>query len=120
MIALSHKRATVNGVTLHYVTVGKGPVVLCMHGWPQNHREFLPVIEGFADQYTWPCSPPKALRSSASICRTGLHGARPRRARNRRRHHPSALPRARWSQLCGGGGARTAWNTGTPSVVRAS
>jgi hypothetical protein len=42
MIALTHKRATVNGVTLHYVTVGKGPVVLCMHGWPQNHREFLP------------------------------------------------------------------------------
>ena len=53
MIALTHKRATVNGVTLHYVTVGSGPVVLCMHGWPQNHREFLPVIEGFADQYTF-------------------------------------------------------------------
>ena len=53
MIALTHKRATVNGVTLHYVTVGKGPVVLCMHGWPQNHREFLPLIEGFADQYTF-------------------------------------------------------------------
>ena len=53
MIALTHKRATVNGVTLHYVTVGKGPVVLCMHRWPQNHREFLPVIEGFADQYTF-------------------------------------------------------------------
>jgi pimeloyl-ACP methyl ester carboxylesterase len=53
MIALTHKRATVNGVTLHYVTVGNGPVVLCMHGWPQNHREFLPVIEGFADQFTF-------------------------------------------------------------------
>jgi pimeloyl-ACP methyl ester carboxylesterase len=53
MIALTYKRATVNGVTLHYVMVGKGPVVLCMHGWPQNHREFLPVIEGLADQYTF-------------------------------------------------------------------
>jgi pimeloyl-ACP methyl ester carboxylesterase len=24
-----------------------------MHGWPQNYREFLPVIEGFTDQYTF-------------------------------------------------------------------
>ena len=51
MIELTHKRAAVNGIRLHYVTVGKGPVVLCMHGWPQNHREFLPVIDGFTDQY---------------------------------------------------------------------
>jgi pimeloyl-ACP methyl ester carboxylesterase len=48
---LTHKRATANGIRLHYVTVGKGPVVLCMHGWPQNHREFLPVIEALADQF---------------------------------------------------------------------
>jgi pimeloyl-ACP methyl ester carboxylesterase len=48
---LIHKRATVNGVRLHYVTAGTGPVILCMHGWPQNHREFLPVIEAFRDKY---------------------------------------------------------------------
>jgi pimeloyl-ACP methyl ester carboxylesterase len=53
MIELAHKRATVNGVSLHYVMVGNGPVVLCMHGWPQNHREFLPVIEHSADRYTF-------------------------------------------------------------------
>ncbi|WP_166365662.1 alpha/beta fold hydrolase [Pseudomonas akapageensis] len=53
MNTLNHKRAAVNGVVLHYVTVGQGPVVLCMHGWPQNHREFLPVIEGFTDKYTF-------------------------------------------------------------------
>jgi pimeloyl-ACP methyl ester carboxylesterase len=53
MIALTHKRAEVNGVNLHYVTVGTGPVVLCMHGWPQNHREFLPVIEAFTEDYTF-------------------------------------------------------------------
>jgi pimeloyl-ACP methyl ester carboxylesterase len=50
-IMLTHKRAKTNGINLHYVTVGRGPVVLCMHGWPQNHREFLPVIERLADQY---------------------------------------------------------------------
>lgn len=53
MMALTHKRGKVNGINLHYVTAGKGPVVLCMHGWPQNHREFLPVIEAFTEDYTF-------------------------------------------------------------------
>jgi pimeloyl-ACP methyl ester carboxylesterase len=53
MTALTHKRAKVNGVTLHYVTAGRGPVVLCMHGWPQNHREFLPLIESLADRFAF-------------------------------------------------------------------
>jgi pimeloyl-ACP methyl ester carboxylesterase len=52
-IQLRHKRAVVNGVRLHYVVAGTGPVVLCMHGWPQNHREFLPIIEGLGDRYSF-------------------------------------------------------------------
>jgi pimeloyl-ACP methyl ester carboxylesterase len=46
----SGRRAVVNGVNLHYIVAGEGPVVLCMHGWPQNHREFLPIIEAFSGQ----------------------------------------------------------------------
>jgi pimeloyl-ACP methyl ester carboxylesterase len=53
LTALTHKRASVNGVNLHYVTTGVGPTVLCMHGWPQNHREFLPVIDGLSDRYSF-------------------------------------------------------------------
>ena len=45
------KRAVVNGVNLHYIIAGEGPVVLGMHGWPQNHREFLPLIDKLADRY---------------------------------------------------------------------
>jgi pimeloyl-ACP methyl ester carboxylesterase len=52
-VRLTHKRTTTNGVTLHYVTAGSGPTVLCMHGWPQNHREFLPVIDRLADRYAF-------------------------------------------------------------------
>jgi pimeloyl-ACP methyl ester carboxylesterase len=52
-IGLTHKRATTNGITLHYVTVGRGPAVLCMHGWPQNHREFSPVMKRLSDRYTF-------------------------------------------------------------------
>ena len=50
---LTHKRVTTNGVRLHYVTAGAGPAVLCMHGWPQNHREFLPIIERLGSRYTF-------------------------------------------------------------------
>jgi pimeloyl-ACP methyl ester carboxylesterase len=45
------KRAAVNGVNLHYIVAGEGPVVLGMHGWPQNHREFLPAIDNLAGRY---------------------------------------------------------------------
>jgi pimeloyl-ACP methyl ester carboxylesterase len=51
MVQLTHKRASVNGVNLHYVTVGSGPAVLCLHGWPQNHREFLPFFETLSNGY---------------------------------------------------------------------
>jgi pimeloyl-ACP methyl ester carboxylesterase len=51
MVQLKHKRANVNGVNLHYVTAGSGPAVLCLHGWPQNHREFLPFFETLSNSY---------------------------------------------------------------------
>lgn len=46
-----NKRASVNGVGLHYVVVGDGPTVLCLHGWPQNHREFWPFFDRLADRF---------------------------------------------------------------------
>lgn len=51
MARLTHKRASINGIGLHYVDVGTGPTVLCLHGWPQNHREFAPFFERLAEQY---------------------------------------------------------------------
>jgi pimeloyl-ACP methyl ester carboxylesterase len=50
-VGLTHKRVNTNGINLHYVTAGSGPVVLCMHGWPQNHREFTPMVERLGDRY---------------------------------------------------------------------
>jgi pimeloyl-ACP methyl ester carboxylesterase len=49
--ALTHKRATTNGVRLHYVTGGRGPIVLCLHGWPETHREYLSIIERLGHKY---------------------------------------------------------------------
>jgi pimeloyl-ACP methyl ester carboxylesterase len=45
------KTVAVNGVNLRYIMAGRGPFVLGMHGWPQNHREYLPLIDRLADQY---------------------------------------------------------------------
>lgn len=51
MAEMKRKRALVNGVTLFYVTVGDGPSVMCLHGWPQNHHEFSPFFERLSSRY---------------------------------------------------------------------
>ncbi|WP_433222677.1 alpha/beta fold hydrolase [Dactylosporangium sp. CS-047395] len=51
MVEIRHRRAEVNGVRLHYVTAGHGPVVLGMHGWPESHRQYRGLIERFGDRY---------------------------------------------------------------------
>ena len=40
-------RVDVNGLTFHYVEAGQGPLVLCLHGFPDNaytYSELLPVL----------------------------------------------------------------------------
>ena len=51
------RRVVVNGVNLHYIVAGEGPVVLGMHGWPQNHREYLPLISSFPEKLHSDCTP---------------------------------------------------------------
>lgn len=53
MEKVTSKRAKANGLTLHYITAGdpSRPAVLALHGWPQNHREFLPIIDVLGAQY---------------------------------------------------------------------
>jgi pimeloyl-ACP methyl ester carboxylesterase len=40
----THNYATVNGVRLHYVSGGTGPVVLFVHGWPYSWYEWKDVL----------------------------------------------------------------------------
>jgi len=51
MIKHVSNRAVVNGVKLHYVLAGEGPVVLGTRLATGNQREFLPLIEKLAGQY---------------------------------------------------------------------
>ena len=64
MIKHMSKRTVVNGVNLHYVVAGEGPVVLGMRGWPQNQREFLPLIDKLAGQYRFIVPDLRALAHS--------------------------------------------------------
>ena len=36
MAAWAHRYAPVNGLTMHYVEQGEGPLVLLLHGWPES------------------------------------------------------------------------------------
>ena len=43
--------ATVNGIQLHYVEGGSGPVLVCLPGWPQTWFSFHPIAAQLAQHY---------------------------------------------------------------------
>lgn len=43
--------APVNGIRLHYVTGGSGPVLVCLPGWPQTWYSYHPIAAGLAQHY---------------------------------------------------------------------
>ena len=46
-VAVTHGRARVNGIRMHYVTAGEGPPLLLLHGTPKNHvywYKLLPLL----------------------------------------------------------------------------
>lgn len=45
------KTASVDGVKLHYLTAGKGPAVILLHGYTQTSRMWKPVIPKLADKF---------------------------------------------------------------------
>jgi pimeloyl-ACP methyl ester carboxylesterase len=44
--------ADINGIRMHYVRAGSGPLVLLLHGWPQTWFSWRPIIPRFASDYT--------------------------------------------------------------------
>ncbi len=48
----THHAAFVNGVKLHYVRAGDGPLVVLLHGWPQTWYMWRKVIAPLAERYT--------------------------------------------------------------------
>lgn len=50
--AVTHHYAEIGEVMLHYVTAGKGPPVVLIHGWPQTWYEWRHTIAALAPHYT--------------------------------------------------------------------
>jgi pimeloyl-ACP methyl ester carboxylesterase len=44
--------AEVDGVKLHYLTAGHGPVVILLHGYTQTSRMWRPIIPLLAEKFT--------------------------------------------------------------------
>jgi len=44
--------ARVNGIRMHYVAAGAGPLLVLLHGWPQTWYCWRKVIPALAEQYT--------------------------------------------------------------------
>lgn len=49
---VEHHYADLGDVLLHYVTAGKGPPVVLIHGWPQTWYEWRHTIAALSDRYT--------------------------------------------------------------------
>jgi pimeloyl-ACP methyl ester carboxylesterase len=49
---VTHHYADLGEVLLHYVTAGKGPPVVLIHGWPQTWYEWRHIIPALAQRYT--------------------------------------------------------------------
>jgi len=50
--AIASRTATVDGVKLHYLTAGRGPTVILLHGYTQTSRMWRPIIPLLAEKFT--------------------------------------------------------------------
>src|SRR5271170_83967 len=50
--AISSRDAEVEGIKLHYLTAGKGPAVILIHGYTQTSRMWRPIIPRLAEKFT--------------------------------------------------------------------
>ena len=48
---LKHQYAKVNGVRLHYVTEGKGPLIIFLHGFPEFWYEWKDQLAEFGKDH---------------------------------------------------------------------
>jgi pimeloyl-ACP methyl ester carboxylesterase len=50
--AIASHSATVDGMSLHYLTAGHGPTVILLHGYTQTSRMWRPLIPRLAAKFT--------------------------------------------------------------------
>jgi pimeloyl-ACP methyl ester carboxylesterase len=50
--SIQSKFATIDGIRIHYITAGHGPVVILLHGYTQTSRMWRPLIPKLTDKFT--------------------------------------------------------------------
>src|SRR5271155_1864083 len=50
--AIASRTAQIDGVKLHYLTAGKGPAVILLHGYTQTSRMWKPIFPLLAEKFT--------------------------------------------------------------------
>ena len=50
--AIASRNATIEGVSLHYLTAGHGPMVVLIHGYAETSRMWRPLIPKLAERFT--------------------------------------------------------------------
>ena len=76
-----HQTMALEGVTLHYVTAGRGDPLVLLHGWPQTWYEWRRLMPLLADSFAMVAPDLRGLGDSS----------RP----------PSATIRRAWPTTCG-------------------
>src|ERR1700690_4502063 len=51
-IVIESRNATVEGISLHYLTAGHGPMVMLIHGYAETSRMWRPLIVRLAGRFT--------------------------------------------------------------------
>ena len=50
--SIQSKFATIDGIRIHYITAGHGPVVILLHGYTQTSRMWRPLIPKLTNKFT--------------------------------------------------------------------
>jgi pimeloyl-ACP methyl ester carboxylesterase len=50
--AIASRTEDVDGVRLHYLTAGKGPAVILLHGYAETSRMWRPILPALAERFT--------------------------------------------------------------------
>jgi pimeloyl-ACP methyl ester carboxylesterase len=50
--AIAGNTSNIDGIKLHYLSAGRGPAVILLHGYTQTCRMWRPIIPVLADKFT--------------------------------------------------------------------
>src|SRR6266508_4941621 len=69
---IASRKATIEGVKLHYLTAGDGPTLILLHGYTQTSRMWRPIIPLLAEKFTVIAPDLPSIGDSSIPAKTGM------------------------------------------------